>query len=79
MEIKCWEERCSDFAQFINLNNRLPFSSGCPKEEISLNRWYKVQLGKIKNGNLVLEKYNLLNQITNQLVRNDKIEKKSSN
>jgi hypothetical protein len=78
-EIKTWEERYNDFAQFISINNRLPFSTGCPDEEIKLYRWYNVQEGKIKTGKLDDEKCNLLRQTTSQFIRNDNNRKRRSN
>ena len=79
LESKSWEERYNDFVKFITINNRLPFSSGCPDEEIRLYRWYKVQEGKIKNGKLDSEKSNLLSQVTIQFNRNKANRKRSSN
>jgi len=79
LESKSWEERYNDFVKFISINNRLPFSSGCPDEEIRLYRWYKVQEGKIKNGKLDSEKCNLLSQVTIQFNRNDTNRKRRSN
>jgi hypothetical protein len=63
IEIKSWEERYIDLSEFFALNNRLPFSSGCPEKEIKLYRWYKIQVGKIKNGVIEEEKSNLINEI----------------
>ena len=71
IESKSWEERYNDFTQFINTNNRLPFSGGCPDEEIRLYKWQKVQEGKIKNGSLNNKKITLLDQITAQFDRKD--------
>lgn len=79
VESKSWEERYNDFAQFLSINNRLPFSSGCPDEEVRLYRWYKVQKGNIKRESLDSEKCKLLNQITIQFNRNDTNRKKKSN
>lgn len=79
LETKSWEQRYNDFAQFISINNRLPYSSGCPNEEIKLFRWYKVQEGKIKNGKLDIEKCNLLDKITNQFDRKETNRKRKSN
>ena len=79
LESKSWEERYNDFVKFISINNRLPFSSGCPDEEMRLYRWYKVQEGKIKNGKLDSEKCNLLSQVTIQFNRNDTNRKRRSN
>ncbi len=80
IESKSWEERYNDFTQFINIHNRLPYSSGCPDEEIRLYRWHNVQEGKIKNGSLDNKKITLLDQITAQFDRKDsKLTSKSNN
>ena len=79
LESKSWEERYNDFIKFISINSRLPFSSGCPDEEIRLYRWYKVQEGKIKNGKLDSEKCHLVSQVTIQFNRNDTNRKRRSN
>jgi hypothetical protein len=79
IETQSWEERYSDLAQFISTNNRLPFCSGCPAEEIRLYRWYKVQEGKIKKGKLDNEKCRLLGQITIQFERKNTNRKRRSN
>ena len=79
LESKSWEERYNDFIKFISINSRLPFSSGCPDEEIRLYRWYKVQEGKIKNGKLDSEKCHFVSQVTIQFNRNDTNRKRRSN
>ena len=80
IESKSWEERYNDFTQFINIHNRLPYSSGCPDEEIRLYRWHNVQEGKIKKGSLDNKKITLLDQITAQFDRKDsKLTSKSNN
>jgi hypothetical protein len=71
LETKSWEERFNDLIKFISINKRLPFSSGCPDEEIRLYRWYKVQKVKINKGKLDGEKCNLFSQIPIQFNRND--------
>lgn len=63
IEKKSWEERYSDLTEFIGLNNRLPFSSGCPEEEIKLYRWYKIQAGKTINGEIEDKKSSLMNEV----------------
>jgi hypothetical protein len=78
LESKSWKERYNDFVKFICINNRLPFSSGCPNEEIRLYRWFKVQEGKIKKGMLDIEKSDLLSQITIQINRNETKRKRKS-
>lgn len=74
IEKKSWEERYSDLLDFLTANNRLPFSSGCPNEEVRLYRWYRVQVGKYENGNLDELKGNFINNISNNF---EQIEKSS--
>jgi hypothetical protein len=64
--IKTWEERYTELKEFLALNNRLPFSSGCFENEIKLYRWYKIQVRKTINGEIDYEKGNLLKEIINQ-------------
>lgn len=78
-ELKNWEERFNDFIQFTKINNRLPFSSGCPDEEIKLDRWYRAQKWRIKNGKLDKEKCILLNEVTINLKQNDTSRRSRSN
>lgn len=78
-ESKSWHERYNDFAQFVNINSRLPYSSRCPDEEIRLYSWYKIQERKIKMGNLDTEKCKLLNQINIQCNLNETNPRRKSN
>ena len=66
VKTKTWEERHSDLIKFLNQNDRLPFSSGCPANEIKLYRWYKIQLGKSKKEDLNYEKTLLIKEIYNK-------------
>jgi hypothetical protein len=70
-----WNERYTDLIEFVNLNNRLPFSSGCPEGEIRLYRWFKIQFKKINNGDLENNKCNLINVISNKFENNSKSQK----
>lgn len=70
IEIKTWEERYSDLLIFLNQNDRLPFSSGCPENEIKLYRWYKIQLGNYRRGNLDSDRSTLLKDIFNKFEQN---------
>ena len=80
IESKSWEERYNDFAQFISINNRLPYSSGCPYEEIRIYRWYKAQKSKMKNTSYDHKKITLLNQITTQFdVKDSKRARRTNN
>lgn len=49
---RTWEESLDDLKKFINENDRLPFSSGCPEAEEKLYRWFNVQKGKVKKKKL---------------------------
>jgi hypothetical protein len=70
IETKNWEDRYYDFQQFIEINNRLPFSNSTNQEESKLYRWYQNQKRKIKIGKLIEEKCILLDQILSHLDRN---------
>lgn len=67
---KSWEERYSDLSKFLNQNDRLPFSSGCPENEVKLYRWYKIQLGKSRKGNLDSEKSTLIKYVFDKYEQN---------
>ena len=60
---KLWEERFTELKEFAASNNRIPFSAGCPEEEIKLYRWYKVQCRKKINGKLEADKYTLISEV----------------
>ena len=60
---KLWEERFTELKEFVASNNRIPFSAGCPEEEIKLYRWYKVQCRKKINGELEADKYTLISEV----------------
>lgn len=47
-----WEENYERLQSFIESNNRLPFSSGCPESEIRLYRWYSIQRRSHESGKL---------------------------
>jgi hypothetical protein len=79
IEKKSWEERYSELSKFLDLNNRLPFSSGCPENEIKLYRWYNVQLRKIKIGELEKEKSNLIYEINKKFEKSESTQKTSTN
>lgn len=67
---KNWEERYSDLSKFLNQNDRLPFSSGCPENEVKLYRWYKIQLDKSRKGNLDSEKSTLIKNVFDKYEQN---------
>lgn len=77
IEKKSWEERYTELTEFLALNNRLPFSSGCPENEIKLYRWYKIQVGK-KNG-FEEEKSNLINELIKTFEKGESTLRKSTN
>lgn len=64
--LKTWEESFILLREFIDNENRLPYSCGCPEEEIQLYRWYNVQRSKIDKGKLDSIKVNFINSIINQ-------------
>nr|WP_315188338.1 hypothetical protein [uncultured Flavobacterium sp.] len=64
--IKTWEESFLLLTEFIKNADRLPFSSGCPEEEIQLYRWYNIQKSRIDKSKLEIKKENLINSITNK-------------
>jgi hypothetical protein len=70
IEKKSWKERYSELTNFLNKNSRLPFSSGCSKNEIKLYRWYQVQLGKSRKGDLDSEKSTLIKDIFDKSEQN---------
>ncbi len=79
IEKKSWEERYTELSGFIAVNNRLPFSSGCPENEIKLYRWYKIQVGKTKNGRIEEEKGNLINEIIKNFEKGESTQRTSTN
>jgi hypothetical protein len=78
IEKKSWEERYTELTEFLALNNRLPFSSGCPENEIKLYRWYKIQVGKTKNG-IEEEKSNLINELIKTFEKGESTLRTSTN
>ncbi|OUR93979.1 hypothetical protein A9Q87_04545 [Flavobacteriales bacterium 34_180_T64] len=65
-EIKTWEERFDDLINFIAQENRLPYSAGCPEDEIKLYRWLNIQKGKISKGKLESKKEKIISEINNK-------------
>lgn len=63
---KSWEERFNDLTNFIKINDRLPSPSCSEEEEASLYRWYNIQRGRIKIGNLDEKKSKLLSNVLSQ-------------
>lgn len=60
---KSWEERYQNIVEFTKNNNRLPYSSSCPKSEEKLYRWFNVQLNKIIAGKLEKNKEILIRNL----------------
>jgi len=58
-----WEDRYQELLEFLDLENRLPFSANVPDEEIRLYNWLNVQNGKIKSKKLSSEKEQLVNEV----------------
>ncbi len=79
IEKKSWQERYTELTEFLALNNRLPFSSGCPENEIKLYRWYKIQVGKTINGEIEDEKSNLINEVINTFAKGESSRRTSLN
>ena len=74
-----WEDRYTKLSEFLALNNRLPFSSGCPENEIKLYRWYKIQVGKTRIGGIEEEKSNLINEIIKYFDKGESTKRTSTN
>lgn len=64
--IKTWAESFILLTEFINNEKRLPYSSGCPEEEIQLYRWYNIQKSKMDKDKLDNSKGNFIKSITDQ-------------
>lgn len=58
-----WEESLEILKEFTNKEKRLPYSSGCPKNEEKLYRWFNIQKRKCYNGKLEKEKEKLISEI----------------
>ncbi|RUT78024.1 DNA-directed RNA polymerase subunit alpha C-terminal domain-containing protein [Ancylomarina longa] len=65
-ERKTWEESFKLLTEFVSQHSRLPYSSGCPKSEEVLYRWYHIQIRNNNNGKLEIEKSNKIQAINNQ-------------
>jgi len=63
-ERRTWEESYKLLTEFISQHSRLPYSSGCPKSEEILYRWYNNQLRN--NYKLAIEKSEKIKAINNQ-------------
>jgi len=63
---KSWDESLEILNDFINKENRLPYSSGCVESEKKLYRWYNIQERKCNDGKLEREKENLIMEIVNK-------------
>lgn len=64
IEHNSWEDRFENLKEFLFTENRLPFSSGVPDEEIKLFRWFNIQKRKLNE----LDEYkkNLIYEILNK-------------
>ena len=72
-----WEESLEIIKEFTNKEKRLPYSSGCPKSEEKLYRWFNIQKRKCSDGTLEKEKVKLITEIANRFPQINK--KQSSN
>lgn len=63
---KTWEESLEILKVFTDKEKRLPYSSGCPKSEEKLYRWFNIQKRKCNDGELEKEKEKLITEIVNQ-------------
>jgi len=61
--ILTWTESLNEINQFIEKENRLPYSSGCSNNEKKLYRWYNIQKRKYDNSKLPIEKEKLISDI----------------
>ncbi|MDO5608531.1 MAG: hypothetical protein Q4G08_08770 [Capnocytophaga sp.] len=69
---KTWNERFQELKDFLQDHNRLPYSGYCPKEEVLLYRWYKVQIVRMKSKQLKEDKSLLIAEIYNTYELNNK-------
>lgn len=60
---KSWDESLELLRDFINKENRLPYSSGCAESEKRLYRWINIQIRKCNNGKLESEQEKLITEI----------------
>lgn len=65
-EKRTWEESFEILKNFIDENNRLPFSSGCPESEEKLYRWFNVQKSNINKNKLNHQQEYLITSIAKQ-------------
>jgi len=77
-ERKSWGEKFTELTEFVALNNRIPFSTGCSEEEIKLYRWYKVQVRKTMNGDLDNDKYILIREVMKKFEKGNSDRKRRS-
>ena len=70
ISVATWEENYNDLLEFTKLHNRLPFSSGCSKVEISLYRWYKNQTRKTINDEIEDHRSDLINEVIKKNEKN---------
>jgi hypothetical protein len=58
-----WEESLEILKDFTDKEKRLPYSSGCPKSEEKLYRWFNIQKRKCYEGKLEKDKQDLISEI----------------
>lgn len=76
---KSWEESFELLKEFIEKENRLPYSSGCPESEKKLYRWFNMQKQNCSNEKLKREKENLITEIGNKFFQKNRKRKINSN
>lgn len=62
-ERNTWEESYNDLVQFLDSQNRLPFSNDVSNEELKLYRWISNQKRKVKLGELTPQREELFNKL----------------
>ena len=63
---KSWNDNLELLKEFINKENRLPYSKGCNESEKKLYRWFNVQKNKSFNGKIESKKENIITEIENK-------------
>lgn len=63
---KSWDESLELLRDFINKENRLPYSSGCAESEKRLYRWINIQIRKCNNGKLESGQEKLITEIDSE-------------
>jgi len=75
---KSWEESFQLLINFIDEHSRLPYSSGCSKDEKTLYRWYNIQNRKVQNKTLDPEKIDSIKSVMNRFSNSSRKRKTNS-